>query len=109
MTSKKPVNWRCAGGFQFAIGWVAGPMLALSPCLAFGEIEPALTGLTGRANDATSVFFSRRASRASTGWKSWLRPPSCARSQNIRFCQWMIMIDAQLPPPLAVGGSSVPS
>jgi len=40
------------------MGWVAAPMLALSPCLAVGEIGPALTGLTGRANDATSVFFS---------------------------------------------------
>jgi long-chain fatty acid transport protein len=30
----------------------------LAPCAAVGEIGPALTGLTGRANDATSAFFS---------------------------------------------------
>jgi len=40
------------------MGWIAGPLMALPPCLALGEIGPALTGLTGRANDATSVFFS---------------------------------------------------
>jgi long-chain fatty acid transport protein len=33
--------------------------LALAlPCSALAEIGPALTGLTGRANDASSVFFS---------------------------------------------------
>ncbi|MGD8617089.1 MAG: hypothetical protein PVI91_15730, partial [Gammaproteobacteria bacterium] len=38
-----------------ARSWVAGALLALLPCAALGEIGPALTG---RANDATSVFFS---------------------------------------------------
>jgi hypothetical protein len=33
-------------------------LLALLPGSVVGEIGPALTGLTGRANDATSVFFS---------------------------------------------------
>jgi len=33
-------------------------VMGLAPCTAVGEIGPALTGLTGRANDATSVFFS---------------------------------------------------
>lgn len=33
-------------------------MLALLPNLAAAEVGPALSGLTGSANDATSVFFS---------------------------------------------------
>jgi long-chain fatty acid transport protein len=40
------------------MGGIAAALLVLSPSVAVGEIGPALTGLTGRANDATSVFFS---------------------------------------------------
>ena len=40
------------------MGWLIALFMALSPGLAVAEIGPALTGLTGRANDATSVFFS---------------------------------------------------
>jgi len=39
--------------------WLLVPMLfALLPSIASGDIGPALSGLTGAANDATSVFFS---------------------------------------------------
>ena len=39
--------------------WLMAPMLfALLPSFALGDIGPALSGLTGSANDATSVFFS---------------------------------------------------
>jgi len=44
--------------FLFSMGWLIALFMALPPGLAFAEIGPALTGLTGRANDATSVFFS---------------------------------------------------
>ena len=50
---------RCStDGFRVAVGGISAALLTLSPCVAVGEIGPALTGLTGRANDATSVFFS---------------------------------------------------
>ena len=47
-----------ANGFRLVICRAAAALAVLSPCAALGEIGPALTGLTGRANDATSVFFS---------------------------------------------------
>ena len=58
MTQRKSVRRQSADGFKLARTWGAAVMMALSPCLALAEIGPALTGLTGRANDATSVFFS---------------------------------------------------
>ena len=45
-------------GFRLFICRAAAALVVLSPYAAQGEIGPALTGLTGRANDATSVFFS---------------------------------------------------
>jgi long-subunit fatty acid transport protein len=47
-----------ANGFRLVICWAAAALVVLSPYAALAEIGPALTGLTGRANDATSVFFS---------------------------------------------------
>jgi long-chain fatty acid transport protein len=47
-----------ANSIKFVICWTAAALAMLSPYTALGEIGPALTGLTGRANDATSVFFS---------------------------------------------------
>jgi long-chain fatty acid transport protein len=39
--------------------WLMVPMFfSLFPSFALGDIGPALSGLTGSANDATSVFFS---------------------------------------------------
>lgn len=58
MTLPKSVHRQPADGLRFTMGGIAGAVMALAPCLALGEIGPALTGLTGRANDATSVFFS---------------------------------------------------
>jgi long-chain fatty acid transport protein len=58
VTLPKSVCLRTASGCRVAISWIAGTIISLSPCLAAGEIGPALTGLTGRANDATWVFFS---------------------------------------------------
>ncbi len=46
------------GRFLFSTGWLIFSCMVLSPGHAVAEIGPALTGLTGRANDATSVFFS---------------------------------------------------
>ena len=45
-------------GFRLVICRAAAALAVLLPYAALGEIGPALTGLTGRANDATSVFFS---------------------------------------------------
>jgi len=47
-----------ANGFRLVICRAAAALAVLLPYAALGEIGPALTGLTGRANDATSVFFS---------------------------------------------------
>lgn len=58
MILPKSVCLRAASGCGVALRWIAGTIISLSPCLAAAEIGPALTGLTGRANDATSVFFS---------------------------------------------------
>jgi long-chain fatty acid transport protein len=38
--------------------WLVLLVLALLPSFAAGDIGPAMSGLTGAANDATSVFFS---------------------------------------------------
>jgi hypothetical protein len=58
MMQSKLIKGRAEEGLLLSMGWLIALFMALSPGLAVAEIGPALTGLTGRANDATSVFLS---------------------------------------------------
>jgi long-chain fatty acid transport protein len=58
MEIANPAPRGSANGFRLVICRAAAALAVLLPYAALGEIGPALTGLTGRANDATSVFFS---------------------------------------------------
>jgi long-chain fatty acid transport protein len=58
MESRESCQIRGTARHRVILGLTVVSIMAFSPAHVVGEIGPALTGLTGRANDATSVFFS---------------------------------------------------